>query len=194
MAAEGPGPTAPSRPLLVPQPASPAQLAAGIGGAALVVIGLLGFAFNGSFATGGSLTWDDFIVFRVNGWDNVVPGIAFGLVLLASSPSRSAARLTCRLIGISYLVLFIAGLVDGHDVFGFLPAGAADDAIRAALALLLLWAARASKDKRDTLARDRVVVSEPEEARIVGPGSGHVGGPRATQPRIDRRLPQKTHP
>src|SRR5437764_44155 len=98
MAAEGPGPTAPSRPLLVPQPASPAQLAAGIGGAALVVIGLLGFAFNGSFATGGRPAWDDFLGFRVHGRCTGLPGrasCAAASTGAGASRTSSRARRTC---------------------------------------------------------------------------------------------------
>jgi hypothetical protein len=195
MAAEGQGPTAPRRPLPAPQPASPAQIVAGVLGAVLVVIGLLGFAVNGSFHTGASLSSDDFLIFPVNGWDNVIPGVAFGLVLLAGTASRGAARGACRLVALGYLVLFVAGLAGGDDAFGFVPAGAADDVLRGLLALILLGAAAMSKDRRDALARERVVVTAaPDAPQVVGPGSGHVGGPRAIEPRIDRRLPQKIHP
>ena len=184
-----------SGPQLAPQPKSPAQVTAIVLGLLLVLVGLIGLAVNSSFHTGDALTSDKFLIFPVNGWDDVVPGVAFGLVLLAGAPSRSGARAACRLVALGYLVLLVAGLVDGDSAFGFVPAGAADDALRAVLAVVLLLAARRSKDRRDTLARDRVVVGASEDdARIVGPGSGHVGGPRAIGPRIDRRLPQKTHP
>lgn len=195
MPPEAPGPTAARRPLPAPQPAAPAQIVAGVLGAALVVIGLLGLAVNGSFHTGASMTSDDFLIFGVNGWDDLVPGVAFGLVLLAGTVSRGAARGACRLVALGYLVLFVAGLAGGDDAFGFVPAGAADDILRAVLAVLLLGAAAMSKDRRDALARRRVVVAaSPDAPHVVGPGSGHVGGPRAIEPRIDRRLPQKIHP
>ena len=89
----------------------------------------------------------------------------------------------------------IVGLADGDDLFGLLPVNPADNVLHAVLALLALWAARLSKDKRDQVGKDRIVIAErdPDE-RVVGPGSGHVGGPRAIQPRIDRRLPVKRHP
>jgi peptidoglycan/LPS O-acetylase OafA/YrhL len=159
------------------------------------VIGLVGLAVNSSFHTGAAMTSGDFLGFRVNGWDDVVPGVAFGLALLAGTRGRGAARAACRLVALGYLVLMVAGIAGGDDAFGFVPAGAADDVLRGLLALVLLAAAAVSKDRRDTLARDRVVVSAPiGEALVVGPGSGHVGGPRAIQARIDRRLPEKTHP
>lgn len=177
---------------LAPRRVTPAQMVAGVLGALLVVIGLIGLAVNSSFATGSSLTSGDFLGFAVNGWDDVIPGVAFGLILLAAAPRPRTARSACRLIGLAYLVLMIAGIAGGDDAFGFVPANTPDDVIRALLAVVTLWAAAVSKDRRDPLARDAVVVAELRDgARIVGPGSGHVGGPRATQPRIDRRLPQK---
>jgi hypothetical protein len=183
-----------AEPQLAPQPASPAQVAAGALGGLLVVAGLIGLAVNSSFGTGSSLEWGSFLGFRVNGWDDLVPNVAFGLVLLAGAPRRGRARAACRLVALGFMVLFVAGLAGGDDAFGFVPAGAADNVVRAVLAVLLLGAARVSKDRRDPLARDRVLVdADQDAAQIVGPGSGHVGGPRAIQARIDRRLPQKTH-
>lgn len=177
------------------QPTTPAQVVAGVLGAVIVALGLIGLAVNSSFGTGSSLSSDTFLGVPVNGWDNLVPGVAFGLVLLAGAPKPKTARAACGLVALAYLVLLIAGLADGHAAFGFVPAAAADDVVRAVLALVLFGAAAASKDKRDTLARDRVVVAGGDDTtRVVGPGSGHVGGPRAIGPRIDRRLPVKQHP
>jgi hypothetical protein len=183
-----------TRHMLAPQPPTPAQLVAGVLGGLLVVVGLIGLAVNSSFDTGSALTSDDLLGFAVNGWENVIPGVAFGLILLAGAPRPAAARMACRLIGIVFLVLFFAGL-GGEDAFAWVPANTPDDVLRAVLALVLLGAAAASKDRRDVLLRDRVRVAEPEDpTHVVGPGSGHVGGPRAIGPRIDRRLPSKQHP
>lgn len=193
MAAEGPGPTAPHQPLLAPQPVAPAQIAAGVLGALLVVIGLVGLAVNSSFHTGSRMQSGDFLGFRVNGWDDVILGVLLGLILLIGARKRSSARGACRIVAVAFLVVFFAGL-GGHDAFGWVPANTLDEILRVVLAVVLLAAAHASKEQRDAVARSRVVLTEPDEARVVGPGSGHVGGPRATQPRIDRRLPAKTHP
>jgi hypothetical protein len=180
---------------LVPQRPTRAQLVAGVLGAALVVVGLVGLAVDSSFATGSELTSDNFLGFAVNGWDDLIAGVALGLVLLAGAPRPRTARSACRLVGVAYLVLMIAGIAGGDDAFGFVPANTPDDVLRGLLALVTLWAAAASKDRRDTVSQHCVVVPERgDQERIVGPGSGHVGGPRATQPRIDRRLPQKQHP
>ena len=194
MAAEGPGPTAPSRPLLAPEPVAPAQVVAAVLGAVLVLAGLVGLLVDTSWQTGSGLQGKQLLGLEVNGWHNLVH-IASGLLLLAGAGSRSAARAVCRLFGLAYIVVTIAGIAGGNDAFGFIPINPADDVLHAVLALVALWAAALSKDRRDALARDRVVLTAPEgEAPIVGPGSGHVGGPRAIQARIDRRLPEKTHP
>jgi hypothetical protein len=176
-----------------PQPVSPAQIVAGVLGTVLLVAGLIGLAVDTSFDTGSGIDGDRLLGLEVNGWHNLVH-IASGLLLLAGLGSNSRARRVCKLFGLTYLVVTIVGLVDGDDLFGLLPVNTADNLLHLAFAFLAFWAAALSKDKRDIVAKDRIVVAErdPDE-RVVGPGSGHVGGPRAIQPRIDRRLPVKKH-
>jgi hypothetical protein len=117
-----------------------------------------------------------------------------GLLLLAAAAYRGRARAACWLVGTFFAVVFAWGLLDGDRVFGSFPVAAGWLALWAATAVGALGAWARSKDRRDVLARDRVAVVQPEGPQVVGPGSGHVGGPRAREPRIDRRLPQKTHP
>lgn len=177
-----------------PQPAAPAQIVAGVLGAVLVVAGLVGLAVDGSFDTGAGINGDRLLGLEVNGWHNIVHG-ASGLLLLVGLGSNNRARKVCKLFGLTYLVVAIVGFADGNDLFGLLPVNTADNILHAVLAVVALWAAKLSKDRRDIVAKDRVVIAERETGeRIVGPGSGHVGGPRAIQPRIDRRLPVKKHP
>jgi hypothetical protein len=177
-----------------PEPVAPAQVVAGVLGAVLVVAGLIGLAVNSSWDTGGSLDRDALLGLDVNGWHDIVH-VASGLLLLAGLGSNARARRVCKLFGLTYVVVTIVGIADGHDIFGFMPINAPDDVLHGLLALVTLWAARLSKDRRDTIAKYRVLVEEPgDEGRVVGPGSGHVGGPRAIGPRIDRRLPVKKHP
>lgn len=181
------------QPEFVPQPAAPAQVVAGVLGIVLVAAGLVGLAVDASFDT-GAVQGDRLLGLEVNGWHNVVHA-ASGLLLLAGLGSNGRARKVCRLFGLAYVVVTIVGLADGSDVFGLMPVNAADNVLHALLAIVALWAAALSKDKRDIVARDRVVVAAPHDpTQVVGPGSGHVGGPRSIQPRIDRRLPQKRHP
>lgn len=183
-----------AEPQLAPQPVAPAQIVAGVLGAALVIAGLAGLAVDSSFDTGAGLDGERLLGLEVNGWHNLVH-LASGLLLLAGLGSNRRARWVCRLFGLTYLIVTIVGLADGDDLFGLLPINAADNLLHAALVIVALWAAARSKDKRDIVARHRVVVPEREAGeRIVGPGSGHVGGPRAVGPRIDRRLATKSRP
>jgi hypothetical protein len=181
------------QPQLARVPASPAQKFAGVVGTVLVLAGLVGFAADAAFDTGGGIDGDLLFGLEVNGWHNLVH-IASGLLLLAGLGSNRRSRSLVRLFGVAYLVVTIVGLVDGRTVFGLLPVNPADNVFHALLTLGALVAAARSKDRRDAIAQQRVVPSEPGAARVVGPGSGHVGGPRATDPRVDRRLPVKKHP
>jgi hypothetical protein len=178
------------KPVLAPQPAAPAQIVAGVLGVTLLLAGLIGFAADSSFDT-GNVDGDLLLGLEVNGWHNVVHA-ASGLLLLAGLGSNERSRKLCRLFGLTYLVVTIIGFADGEDIVGLLPVNTADNVLHLVLALVALWAAAISKDRRDTIAKYRAVVEEPgDEARVVGPGSGHVGGPRAIEPRIDRRLPRR---
>lgn len=182
-----------SAPRLVPQRPSPAQVVAGVLGAVLVVAGLLGLAVDSSWDTGASLDRGALLGLDVNGWHDVVH-VASGLLLLAGLGSNSRARTVCRLFGLTYVVVTIVGIADGRDVLGWIPINAPDDVLHALLAVVALWAAARAKDRRDTIAKYRVVVEAGDGGHVVGPGSGHVGGPRAIGPRVDRRLPVKKHP
>jgi hypothetical protein len=181
-------------PELAPQPIAPALIVAGVLGTVLVVAGLIGLAVDTSFHTGAGINGHTLLGLEVNGWHNVVH-IASGLLLLAGLGSNGRARSVCKLFGLTYLVVTIVGLADGNDLFGLFPVNAEDNVLHALLAIVALWAAALSKDKRNQLERDRVLIPERDSgSRIVGPGTGHVGGPRAIGPRIDRRLPVKKHP
>jgi hypothetical protein len=190
MSAEGPGPTAPRRPTAAPHPATPAQLFAGVVGLVLVAAGAIGFAVDSGFDTGSQLGGDKLLGLEVNGWHNLVH-IATGLLLLAGAGSRSRARGVCRLFGLGYLVVLIAGLAGGDDAFGLIPINAPDDVLHGVLAVGALIASHRSKERRDALARDRVLIAKQESPEVVGPGTGHVGGPRAPRRAIDSILPAK---
>ncbi len=194
MAAARPGPAAPARQPLTPQPVAPAQVVAGALGLTLVLAGIAGMVVDSSFTTGSDLGGSRLLVFEVNGWHNVVH-LATGLLLLGGVGNNRRARSLCQLFGLAYIVVTIAGIAGGDDAFGLIPINVADDVLHVVLALVALGAAAASKDWRDTIARHRVVMGDAgDAAQVVGPGSGHVGGPRATQPRIDSRLPHRRHP
>ncbi len=91
-----------------------------LAGAALVLVGLIGFAVDTTFDTGSGIDGDRLIVFEVNGLHNLVH-IAPGLLLLAVAPKRATARLGVIAFGVIYGIVTLIGLIDGETVLGLLP-------------------------------------------------------------------------
>jgi hypothetical protein len=88
---------------------SPARLYCLLVGAALVVVGIIGFFYEASFASGDSIRSDDvFGILSVNGWHNLVH-IAIGAVLLLAA--GSAARGAALVVGVLYIVLCVLGFI-----------------------------------------------------------------------------------
>jgi hypothetical protein len=187
MAAEGPGPTAPRSPQRVAAPVTRAQKLAALLGVLLLAAGAFGFIGDGSFDTGDGVAGGSFLGFEVNGWLNVLHGVS-GLVLLIASGSRAATRGAWRLLSLVYLVVFVTGLIDGNDAFRVFPVNGADHWLHGALFVIAFLGARSAKETRQTLERDRVLLPALDGPSVVGPGSGHVGGPRRPVARIDARL------
>ena len=98
--------------------ASPARLYCLLVGAVLVIAGIIGFFYEGSFATGDSIRTEDvFGVLSVNGWHNLVH-IAIGALLLICA--GSAARGAALFVGILYIVLCVLGFIaTGHGGITF---------------------------------------------------------------------------
>jgi hypothetical protein len=127
---------------------SPAQAYALTFGATLVLAGIVGFFYDGSFSTGASAAHDHGAligVFDVNGWHNVVH-IVSGAIGLALADSWVGARLYALGFGLIYLLVAAIGfaLGDGHAVFGLIPVNDADNVLHLAIAVLGLIAAAAS--------------------------------------------------
>jgi uncharacterized protein DUF4383 len=123
---------------------SPAQWFCLIVGATLVLLGLLGFLAEAKFDTAiggdpGQLDGEDFLIFEVNGWHNVVH-ILSGLFLLAFAARRAAARAAALAFGAIYAVVSLIGLIDGKDVLGIIPIDRADNVLHVLLALFALAA------------------------------------------------------
>ncbi len=88
---------------------SPARLYCLLVGGVLVIAGIIGFFYEGSFATGDSIrTKDVFGILSVNGWHNLVH-IAIGALLLVAA--GSAARPAALFVGILYIVLCVLGFI-----------------------------------------------------------------------------------
>jgi hypothetical protein len=137
---------------------SPARVFCLVVGATLVLVGLLGFIAESKFDTssggdGGALDGENFIIFEVNGWHNVVH-IASGLFLLALMRRHDTARLAALSFGAIYGVVTIIGLIDGKDVLGLFPVNPADNILHIVLTVAAFAAGLAP-------LRDRTRASAP---------------------------------
>jgi hypothetical protein len=134
--------------------ASPARLYCTLVGAVLVVVGILGFFWEASFATGDEIKSDDVIgLLAVNGWHNLVH-LAIGLLLLAAA--RSAARPAALGVGLLYVALAIWGFLEVDNGVGVLidlvPVNNEDNWLHLILGLTGLAAGAATPQATRTLA------------------------------------------
>ena len=125
-----------------------------LGGAALLLAGIVGFIADATFGTGDSLERGKLIVFDVNGWHNLVH-IASGLLLLAAANAAPAARLTAITFGVVYGIVALIGLIDGSDVLGIIPINGADNILHLALAALGIVAGLQSRTFRGRKPAER---------------------------------------
>ena len=123
---------------------TPAQLYSLVFGAVLLLVGIVGFFVNSSFDTGSAPAGDDLIVFKVNGWHNIVH-IASGLVGLALARTPAGARLFALGFGAVYGIVTIYGLIAGTNVLGLLAINGADNVLHLLIALAGLAAGFASR-------------------------------------------------
>ncbi|HEV3379153.1 MAG TPA: DUF4383 domain-containing protein [Thermoleophilaceae bacterium] len=137
-----------------PRGRSAAQWFCLIVGGTLVVVGLLGFLAEATFDTSagsdpGAVDGENFILFEVNGWHNVVH-ILSGVFLLALSGKHRTARTAALAFGGIYAVVTVIGLIDGHDVLGVLPVNPADNVLHILLTVTALAVGLVSdRDRRD---------------------------------------------
>ena len=110
---------------------SPAQWFCLIGGAALIVRGALGVAFDPSFGTPGE------------GWHQLIH-FSSGVILLASSGRATWAVATALAFGTVYAGVAVVGILNGQDVVGLIGVQASDNTIHTLLALGSLGAGAAS--------------------------------------------------
>lgn len=122
---------------------TPAQLYAGLFGAVLLLVGIVGFLVDSSFDVGSSVQGDELIVFEVNGIHNLVH-VASGLLGLALMGSAAGARAFALGFGAVYLIVAIVGFVDGETVLSLIPVNTADNFLHLAIALTGLAAGLAS--------------------------------------------------
>ena len=131
-------------------------LVAGLG---LIAAGILGFFFGGSnFAAIDPPRGEEFIVFEVNGWHNIVH-IATGAFLVLMSPKARLAAIGALTFGVVYVVVVIWGFIDGNDIAEIVALNTADNWLHVALAIagiavgLMAGALGASANKTDPSGR-----------------------------------------
>jgi hypothetical protein len=91
---------------------SPARLYATLVGGALVIIGIIGFFYEASFAVGDDIRSDEeFGFLSINGWENAIHIVA-GLIGLGLAGTNASARLYALGFGVIYVVLAIWGWID----------------------------------------------------------------------------------
>ena len=133
-----------------PRARAPAQWYGYIVGAALLLLGLLGFTADATFdteatdPTGGGFQGDGFLGLEVNGTHNLLHVIT-GILLLALARGRPSARAAAIGLGAFYAVITIVGLADGDNVLRLIPVNPADNVLHAVLALAGLGAGLSSE-------------------------------------------------
>ena len=105
-------------------------------GGVLVVVGVLGFLVEPSFAVGDDAQRGTLIAFDINGWHNLVPLLS-GVVGLAMAGTAASARLFSIGYGVVYVVVTILGFVvgDGGLLLSMIPINTADNLLHLAIAV-----------------------------------------------------------
>ena len=148
-------------------------------GAALLLVGVLGFAADGGFDTGSGIDGDTFLGFEVNGWHNLVH-IASGLLLLAAANTRPTAKTVLYVFGALYAFVTLWGLVDGDEVFNLIPVNPADNILHLVLAITSIGAAYlspATKGKQRARRERKRGIKEIDAPVTGGTVSGRVKAP-----------------
>src|SRR5688500_14997801 len=102
---------------------SPSMLYAGVAGAPLVVLGIIGFFYNATFTSDESVRDAVFGLLDVNGWHNVVHILTGVLGLLAFRAGNHSARTYALGVGVVYLVVAAWGFMlgDGESILSIVP-------------------------------------------------------------------------
>jgi len=105
-------------------------------GGVLVVVGLVGFLVEPSFAVGDNAQRGTLILFDINGWHNVVHLLS-GIVGLAMAGTAAKARLFSIGYGVVYVLVTILGFVvgDGGYLLSIIPINTADNLLHLVIAL-----------------------------------------------------------
>ena len=129
---------------------SPARLYAVVVGSLLVIVGVIGFFYNGHFGSGGDAFGHDtsvkvFGIFAVNGWHNVVHLVTGAIGLFAAG---YAARAFAFGLGFVYVVLAVWGFIvgSGDEILTIVPVNTADNGLDLLVGVLGILAGLASEE------------------------------------------------
>jgi hypothetical protein len=126
---------------------NPARLYALVFGAVLVLAGVVGFLYNGSFATGDDVPRDAVLgVLDVNAWHNIVH-IATGAIGLGAAASIAASRAYAFGLGAVYIVVAVWGFVlgDGGVILGLVPVNTEDNVLHLVIGAVGIAAGAAAR-------------------------------------------------
>lgn len=125
---------------------NPSMLYAGVVGATLVLVGIIGFFYNASFTSDESVRDAVFGVFDVNGWHNVLHVLTGVLGLVAYSAGAHTARTYALTIGVVYLVVAAWGFAvgSGDSILSIVPVNSEDNILHLLLGVAGVGAALAT--------------------------------------------------
>ncbi len=145
-------------------PRTPAQSFATVVGVVLLALGGLALILGSTnFGVADRLSAEEFLIWRVSGWETILY-MATGVLGLVAASRVDAARTYSLLVGFAYAAIAVWGFIDGNDVFGLLAVDTTDNISHAVIGGLGL-----------------VVGSLPESAQRragVGPDRSRQPGPR----------------
>jgi len=172
-----------------------ARLYALLAGGLLSLLGVLGFFYDSSFATGIQLASDDLAgLLLVNGWRNVIY-LATGIVALALAGSRP--RWIALALGAFYLAFGIWGLNETKFGIGSLldaiPLGDRDNALHMVLGILGLLAFAAVGGLREPMKAMAKVASRPRKPKPVTKAKV-ASRPRKPKPVTKAKDPKRVRP
>ena len=123
-------------------------------GTVLVLVGIVGFLVEPSFAVGDSAERGTLILFDINGWHNVVHLLS-GIVGLAMVGTAAKARLFAIGYGVVYVLVTILGFAvgDGGLLLSIIPINTADNLLHLAIAASGIAVGLASPAGRATTRR-----------------------------------------
>ncbi|HEY2602443.1 MAG TPA: DUF4383 domain-containing protein [Thermoleophilaceae bacterium] len=132
------------------QQQSSAQRCALLLGVVLVVLGIVGFFYNGTFTSNEAVHDDMLGIFAVNGWSNTLH-VLLGVWGLMAASSWLGARIYGYAAGLFLIGVAVWGFVlgAGQSILSIVPVNTADDVLHLGLGIVAVLGAVASSPEPD---------------------------------------------